>query len=85
MIGVSQMDDLSGVERESLLRNDLRPAIKPFKGNKLFLRFATQGDTHTRLIKLKLTLNQVFTLKCDDARYGDAKGRPHNVNVNTLQ
>lgn len=41
--GVCQVDDLSAAERESLLRNELRPAIKPFKGNKLFLRFATQG------------------------------------------
>uniref|UniRef100_A0A1A8C5P2 Nuclear cap-binding protein subunit 3 n=2 Tax=Nothobranchius kadleci TaxID=1051664 RepID=A0A1A8C5P2_NOTKA len=39
-----QVDDLSAAERESLLRNELRPAIKPFKGNKLFLRFATQDD-----------------------------------------
>lgn len=37
------MDDLSAAERQSLLRNEPRPAIKPFKGNKLFLRFATQG------------------------------------------
>lgn len=40
---VCQVDDLSAAERQSLLRNELRPAIKPFKGNKLFLRFATQG------------------------------------------
>ncbi|XP_044077252.1 nuclear cap-binding protein subunit 3 isoform X5 [Siniperca chuatsi] len=39
-----QMDDLSAAERQSLLRNDLRPAVKPFKGNKLFLRFATLAD-----------------------------------------
>uniref|UniRef100_A0A4W6E0V9 Uncharacterized protein n=1 Tax=Lates calcarifer TaxID=8187 RepID=A0A4W6E0V9_LATCA len=44
---LSQVNDLSRAERESLLRNDLRPAIKPFKGNKLMLRFATQGHTHT--------------------------------------
>ena len=31
------------MERDSLLRNDLRPASKGFKGNELFLRFATQG------------------------------------------
>ncbi|CAF92941.1 unnamed protein product [Tetraodon nigroviridis] len=40
----SQVNDLSAAERQSLLRNELRPAIKPFKGNKLFLRFATQDD-----------------------------------------
>lgn len=44
---VSQVDDLSLAERASLLRNDLRPAIKPFKGNKLLLRFATHGNTHS--------------------------------------
>lgn len=40
----TQVDDLSRAERESLLRNEPRPAIKPFKGNKLLLRFATQGE-----------------------------------------
>ncbi|MEQ2201728.1 Nuclear cap-binding protein subunit 3 [Xenoophorus captivus] len=43
----TKVDDLSRAERESLLRNELRPAIKPFKGNKLLLRFATYGNTHT--------------------------------------
>lgn len=37
-------NELSLAERRSLLRNDLRAAIRPFRGNKLFLRFATQGD-----------------------------------------
>lgn len=45
---VRQVDDLSATERQSLLRNELRPAIKPFKGNKLFLRFATQGPPFPR-------------------------------------
>ncbi|PKU31815.1 nuclear cap-binding protein subunit 3 isoform x1 [Limosa lapponica baueri] len=31
------------VEEDSLLRNDLRPANKLAKGNKLFMRFATKG------------------------------------------
>jgi hypothetical protein len=39
-----QVDQLSEDERESLLRNDLRPATKPFKGNKLLLRIATHGE-----------------------------------------
>lgn len=52
LIGRSQMDNLSGSERESLLRNELRPAIKPFKGNKLFLRFATHGNTHTHTVSV---------------------------------
>ncbi|KAK7925614.1 hypothetical protein WMY93_007924 [Mugilogobius chulae] len=40
----TQSQDVSGAEVESLLRNELRPALKPFKGNKLMLRFATQDD-----------------------------------------
>jgi len=38
------VEDLTLAERESLLRNDLRPATRPFKGNKLLLRFATHGE-----------------------------------------
>lgn len=39
-----QTDQLSQAEHESLLRNDLRPTTKPLKGNKLLLRFATNGE-----------------------------------------
>lgn len=38
-----KLDTLSQVEEESLLRNDLRPANKLAKGNRLFMRFATKG------------------------------------------
>lgn len=38
-----KLDALSQVEEDSLLRNDLRPANKLAKGNKLFMRFATKG------------------------------------------
>ncbi|ELK31972.1 hypothetical protein MDA_GLEAN10006379 [Myotis davidii] len=38
-----ELETLSQVEEESLLRNDLRPANKLAKGNKLFMRFATKG------------------------------------------
>uniref|UniRef100_A0A8C5NUL9 Nuclear cap-binding protein subunit 3 n=1 Tax=Jaculus jaculus TaxID=51337 RepID=A0A8C5NUL9_JACJA len=37
-----ELDTLSQVEEESLLRNDLRPANKLAKGNRLFMRFATK-------------------------------------------
>ncbi|XP_015417924.1 PREDICTED: nuclear cap-binding protein subunit 3 [Myotis davidii] len=39
-----ELETLSQVEEESLLRNDLRPANKLAKGNKLFMRFATKGN-----------------------------------------
>ena len=38
-----ELDALTQVEEDSLLRNDLRPANKLAKGNKLFMRFATKG------------------------------------------
>ncbi|TKS83392.1 Nuclear cap-binding protein subunit 3 [Collichthys lucidus] len=65
-----QMDDLSGVERESLLRNDLRPAIKPFKGNKLFLRFATQDDKK----ELGAARRSRYYMKYGNPNYGGMKG-----------
>nr|XP_060632234.1 nuclear cap-binding protein subunit 3-like [Anolis sagrei ordinatus] len=39
-----ELDTLSQAEEDSLLRNDLRPAVKLAKGNKLFMRFATRGE-----------------------------------------
>ncbi|XP_068186894.1 nuclear cap-binding protein subunit 3 [Antennarius striatus] len=66
----SQMDDLSGPERESLLRNDLRPAIKPFKGNKLFLRFATHDDKK----ELGAARRSRYYMKYGNPNYGGMKG-----------
>ena len=43
MLFFLKLDTLSQVEEESLLRNDLRPANKLAKGNRLFMRFATKG------------------------------------------
>ncbi|KAI3374051.1 hypothetical protein L3Q82_022617, partial [Scortum barcoo] len=65
-----QVDDLSGAERESLLRNELRPAIKPFKGNKLFLRFATQDDKK----ELGAARRSRYYMKYGNPNYGGMKG-----------
>ncbi|XP_062262126.1 nuclear cap-binding protein subunit 3 [Platichthys flesus] len=66
----SQIKDLSGVERESLLRNDLRPAIKPFKGNKILLRFATQEDKK----ELGAARRSRYYMKYGNPNYGGMRG-----------
>ncbi|XP_026213269.1 nuclear cap-binding protein subunit 3 [Anabas testudineus] len=65
-----QIDDLSRAERESLLRNDLRPAIRPFKGNKLMLRFATQDDKK----ELGAARRSRYYMKYGNPNYGGMKG-----------
>ncbi|XP_003970824.1 nuclear cap-binding protein subunit 3 [Takifugu rubripes] len=65
-----KVDDLSAAERESLLRNELRPAIKPFKGNKLFLRFATQDDKK----ELGAARRSRYYMKYGNPNYGGMKG-----------
>ncbi|XP_044077249.1 nuclear cap-binding protein subunit 3 isoform X2 [Siniperca chuatsi] len=65
-----QMDDLSAAERQSLLRNDLRPAVKPFKGNKLFLRFATLEDKK----ELGAARRSRYYMKYGNPNYGGMKG-----------
>ncbi|XP_070773536.1 nuclear cap-binding protein subunit 3 [Enoplosus armatus] len=65
-----QMDDLSGAERDSLLRNELRPAVKPFKGNKLFLRFATLEDKK----ELGAARRSRYYMKYGNPNYGGMKG-----------
>uniref|UniRef100_A0A8C6MAI1 Nuclear cap-binding protein subunit 3 n=1 Tax=Nothobranchius furzeri TaxID=105023 RepID=A0A8C6MAI1_NOTFU len=65
-----EVDDLSAAERESLLRNELRPAIKPFKGNKLFLRFATQDDKK----ELGAARRSRYYMKYGNPNYGGMKG-----------
>ncbi|ROL48012.1 Nuclear cap-binding protein subunit 3 [Anabarilius grahami] len=61
---------LSQAERESLLRNDLRPTTKPFKGNKLFLRFATQDDKK----ELGAARRSRYYMKYGNPNYGGMKG-----------
>ncbi|XP_041864721.1 nuclear cap-binding protein subunit 3 [Melanotaenia boesemani] len=65
-----QVEDLTRAERESLLRNELRPAIKPFKGNKLFLRFATQDDKK----ELGAARRSRYYMKYGNPNYGGMKG-----------
>ncbi|XP_008331630.1 nuclear cap-binding protein subunit 3 isoform X2 [Cynoglossus semilaevis] len=65
-----RLDDLSAAERESLLRNDLRPVIKPFKGNKLMLRFATHDDKK----ELGAARRSRYYMKYGNPNYGGMKG-----------
>ncbi|KAM9450922.1 nuclear cap-binding protein subunit 3 [Clarias gariepinus] len=68
--GSSQTDQLSQAEQESLLRNDLRPATKSFKGNKLFLRFATHDDKK----ELGAARRSRYYMKYGNPNYGGMKG-----------
>uniref|UniRef100_A0A3Q3EKS5 Nuclear cap-binding protein subunit 3 n=1 Tax=Labrus bergylta TaxID=56723 RepID=A0A3Q3EKS5_9LABR len=65
-----EMDDLSGAERESLLRNELRPVIRPFKGNKLFLRLATHDDKK----ELGAARRSRYYMKYGNPNYGGMRG-----------
>ncbi|KAG7515674.1 nuclear cap-binding protein subunit 3 [Solea senegalensis] len=65
-----QVDDLSRAERVSLLRNDLRPVIKPFRGNKLLLRFATHDDKK----ELGAARRSRYYMKYGNPNYGGMKG-----------
>uniref|UniRef100_A0A3Q3E3S3 Nuclear cap-binding protein subunit 3 n=1 Tax=Labrus bergylta TaxID=56723 RepID=A0A3Q3E3S3_9LABR len=65
-----KMDDLSGAERESLLRNELRPVIRPFKGNKLFLRLATHDDKK----ELGAARRSRYYMKYGNPNYGGMRG-----------
>ncbi|XP_035998557.1 nuclear cap-binding protein subunit 3 isoform X2 [Fundulus heteroclitus] len=69
-VDVGQVDDLSRAERESLLRNELRPVIRPFKGNKLRLRFATQDDRK----ELGAARRSRYYMKYGNPNYGGMKG-----------
>ncbi|XP_010862534.2 nuclear cap-binding protein subunit 3 isoform X1 [Esox lucius] len=66
----TQVDLLSQTESESLLRNDLRPATKPFKGNKLFLRFATHDDRK----ELGAARKSRYYMKYGNPNYGGMRG-----------
>uniref|UniRef100_A0A671NHS1 Nuclear cap-binding protein subunit 3 n=1 Tax=Sinocyclocheilus anshuiensis TaxID=1608454 RepID=A0A671NHS1_9TELE len=61
---------LSQAEQESLLQNDLRPTVKPFKGNKLFLRFASQDDKK----ELGAARRSRYYMKYGNPNYGGMKG-----------
>ncbi|XP_061658912.1 nuclear cap-binding protein subunit 3 [Syngnathoides biaculeatus] len=69
-VEAAQGDDLSQAERESLLRNDPRPAIKPFKGNQILLRFATEDDKK----ELGAARRSRYYMKYGNPNYGGMKG-----------
>ncbi|KAK1874660.1 Nuclear cap-binding protein subunit 3 [Dissostichus eleginoides] len=64
------VEDLSLTERDSLLSNELRPAIKPFKGNKLLLRFATHDDKK----ELGAARRSRYYMKYGNPNYGGMRG-----------
>ncbi|XP_051956502.1 nuclear cap-binding protein subunit 3-like [Xyrauchen texanus] len=66
----TETDLLSQTERESLFRNDPRPTIKPFKGNKLLLRFATYDDKK----ELGAARRSRYYMKYGNPNYGGMKG-----------
>ncbi|KAM9728705.1 LOW QUALITY PROTEIN: nuclear cap-binding protein subunit 3 [Menidia menidia] len=63
-------EELPQAELASLLRNDLRAAIKPFKGNKLLLRFATHDDKK----ELGAARRSRYYMKYGNPNYGGMKG-----------
>ncbi|NXQ96544.1 NCBP3 protein, partial [Sagittarius serpentarius] len=65
-----KLDALSQVEEDSLLRNDLRPANKLAKGNKLFMRFATKDDKK----ELGAARRSQYYMKYGNPNYGGMKG-----------
>ncbi|KAM9568932.1 nuclear cap-binding protein subunit 3-like isoform 2-T3 [Salvelinus alpinus] len=67
---ITQVDLLSQAEIESLLRNDLRPATKPFKGNRLFLRLATHDDKK----ELGAVRKSRYYMKYGNPNYGGMRG-----------
>uniref|UniRef100_A0A8C8RZM9 Nuclear cap-binding protein subunit 3 n=1 Tax=Pelusios castaneus TaxID=367368 RepID=A0A8C8RZM9_9SAUR len=66
----AELDALSQVEEDSLLRNDLRPANKLAKGNKLFMRFATKDDKK----ELGAARRSQYYMKYGNPNYGGMKG-----------
>lgn len=66
----SEPDLLSQKEQESLLQNDPRPTINIFKGNKLFLRFATHDDKK----ELGAARRSRYYMKYGNPNYGGMKG-----------
>ncbi|KFO28004.1 hypothetical protein H920_10610 [Fukomys damarensis] len=69
-----ELDTLSQVEEESLLRNDLRPANKLAKGNRLFMRFATKDDKK----ELGAARRSQYYMKYGNPNYGGMKGTLSN-------
>ncbi|XP_053130601.1 nuclear cap-binding protein subunit 3 isoform X2 [Hemicordylus capensis] len=66
----TELDTLSQAEEDSLLRNDLRPASKLAKGDKLFMRFATKDDKK----ELGAARRSQYYMKYGNPNYGGMKG-----------
>lgn len=64
------LDSLSQAEEDSFLRNDTRLSIKPFKGNKLLMRFATKDDKK----ELGAAKRSQYYMKYGNPNYGGMKG-----------
>ncbi|XP_042566967.1 nuclear cap-binding protein subunit 3 [Cyprinus carpio] len=58
------------VELVFLFLNDLRPTVKPFKGNKLLLRFATQDDKK----EMGAARRSRYYMKYGNPNYGGMRG-----------
>ncbi|XP_069471125.1 nuclear cap-binding protein subunit 3 isoform X2 [Ambystoma mexicanum] len=64
------LDCLSQVEEDSLLCNDSRLSIKPFRGNTLYMRFATKDDKK----ELGAAKRSRYYMKYGNPNYGGMKG-----------
>ncbi|CAH2219753.1 nuclear cap-binding subunit 3 isoform X1 [Pelobates cultripes] len=64
------LDTLSQAEETSLLQNDLRPSVKLFKGNKIYMRFATEDDKK----ELGAARRSQYYMKYGNPNYGGMKG-----------
>lgn len=67
---LNTMDTLSEAEQESLMRNDLRPAMKLFKENQLQMRFAYKDDKK----ELGAARKSQYYMKYGNPNYGGMKG-----------
>ncbi|XP_051891421.1 nuclear cap-binding protein subunit 3 [Pristis pectinata] len=66
----NELDTLSQAEQASILRNDLRPAIRTPQGNKLQVRFATKDDRK----ELGAARRSQYYMKYGNPNYGGMKG-----------
>ncbi|XP_063812209.1 nuclear cap-binding protein subunit 3 isoform X2 [Pseudophryne corroboree] len=67
---VSTMDTFSQAEQDSLMQNDLRSSVKLVKGNKLYMRFATEDDKK----ELGAAQRSQYYMKYGNPNYGGMKG-----------
>ncbi|KAM8975476.1 nuclear cap-binding protein subunit 3 [Pelodytes ibericus] len=67
---VNTLETISQAEEDSILQNDLRPAAKSLKGNRLFMRFATKDDKK----ELGAARRSQYYMKYGNPNYGGMKG-----------